>query len=94
MDLDRHHVGLAIGQNLEIRQQARRDGVRDQTGDPLFQGERVGNTAYLPSPILYPDENNAAGRVGKGDDRAQQSLGRRQVALELEGLAFGTAQCV
>ena len=94
MDLDRHHMGLAIRQNLEIRQQARGDAVRDQAGDPLFQGERVGNPTYVPSPILDSDEDNAARGVGEGDHSSQQSLGRRQVALELEGLAFGVAQCV
>lgn len=94
MDLDCDHVGLAPGKDLEIRQQTRGDGVGDQAGDPLFQGERVRNPAHVPSAVLYPNENNAAGSIGKGDNRAQQSLRRRQVALELEGLALGAAQCV
>jgi hypothetical protein len=42
--------------------------------------------------ITYPDENNAAGRVGKGDNRAQRSLGQRQVVSG--GSTTSSATCL
>jgi hypothetical protein len=92
MDLDGHHVGLAPGQQLEIRQQPRGDGVGNQAGDPLHEGKRVSHASDVPAPILHPDEHHTTRRIGEGDDRAKKSLGRGQVALEFEGLALRVAE--
>ncbi len=92
--LNCHDVGRPVSENFEVRQQAWCDGVADQVGEPLLEGHRIRDSANVPSPVLDTDENGTAGRVRERYDGPQQPLRRRDVALELEGLAFRASERV
>ena len=71
------HVGFAISQNLEVRQQPRCYRVGDQARDTLFKRQRIGDPANVPCSILDADKDRTAGRVGESNDRRRRHPSRR-----------------
>jgi hypothetical protein len=47
------------------------------------------HTAHVTCPILDAHQHGSASRIGEGHEASQHALGRREVALELEGLSLG-----
>jgi hypothetical protein len=86
--LDRQQVGVAPGQDLDVRQQSRLDRVADQAGETLLGLEWLGHASHRPRSILDTDQERTPGSVGERHDRLDHSAGRGQVPFELEGLAF------
>lgn len=54
VNLDRRYVGAAIGQELEVRRQARRDRVGNEARNTLFHGQRIGDPAIGSDDWVEP----------------------------------------
>ena len=54
MDQHRNHMSLAVDQDLQLRQRARRDRIGNQTGYARLQRQRIGNTAKVPRDDANP----------------------------------------
>jgi hypothetical protein len=89
VDVHRHNGGTAPRENLDLRHQARSDRVADQVRESLLQIKRIADAANVASPVFHADQQCPAGGIGEGDDRLQDAVRRRELSLELEGLAFG-----
>lgn len=60
--------------------------VIDEVGDTFLLGERVID-AHDRAIVCDPDDEPSTRGVREGNDRPQRTVGRRQIALELQGLA-------
>ena len=58
----------------------------------LLVGQRVGDAEHVARAVLDTDQDRSTGGVRERDDRSHQAGRRREVALELEGLAFVAAE--
>ena len=72
---------------IDGRDQLGRDPVIDEAGDAFLLGERVID-AHDRAVICDPDDEPPTRGVREGNDRPQRTVGRRQIALELEGLTL------
>ena len=87
--MHRQYLGPPPGQDLDLGQEPGSDPVTDEVGQAFLQIQRVTHAADMPALVLYAEQQRPARGVGKRHDRLERTRRRRQVALELERLAFG-----
>ena len=87
MDPHGEDEAVAVAEQFDVREQLRRDAIRDQAGDPLLGAQPLRDAQDVPRTVLNPNEHRAAGGVRERDHRARQAVRRREGARELERLA-------
>ena len=75
-NLGHEHMRLAPRNDLDVRNQTRLDAVRDEIGESLLSGQRIGHAANGTGVVLDADDQRASRRVGESDDGAQDRIGR------------------
>jgi len=88
VDLNRQHVTSSPRDDLQLRHESRHNVIADKVGQAFFKVQRFSYTAHVARTVLDTDKYGPPGGVGECDDGPEHSVWRRQVALELEGLAL------
>jgi hypothetical protein len=90
--LNGQQMRLSPEDDLDGWDQLGRDAVRDQVGEALFLGQNVGDALDSFCGVFDPDDESAPGGVGESNNRFKRSFRGREVAFELQRLAFGPAE--
>lgn len=92
IDLCSDDVPIAPGQHFDVRQHLRGYRVGHDVGEAFLGCQHVLHATHESALVLHADEQHAPCRVGEGHHRAHDAAWRREVALELQGLALGTLE--
>jgi hypothetical protein len=79
------------GNGLDLRHHRRRNAVRNHVGQSFLFGQHI---LYPDDPAVIgaPDNQCAAGCIGKGHKRPENRFRRREILFELKRLSFGSRQ--
>jgi hypothetical protein len=76
------------GQNLDVRDEPRADGVHHEVCEPFFDRQNIWYAKHPTGFVLDPNRDGAAGGVREGYESLQNAFVRGQVPLVFERLAF------
>ena len=88
VNFDRQDLRLSPGHHFDRRHQPWRDAVCNQIGETLFLHQYVGDSLDPLRTVLDSQHKNAARGVGERNDGLQRAVRGREIALELQCLAF------
>ena len=92
INLDRQDLSLSPGHHFDRRDQPWGDAVRNQIGETLFLRQNVRDALDPLRAVLDSQHENAARSVGERNDGLQHAVRRREIAFELQRLAFGPTE--
>jgi hypothetical protein len=91
---DSHRKCLPPREYLDLKHQLGLRSVDDLVHQALPNQDGILDPAHLTRPILNPEQNHSASGVAEHDDRSNETVRLRDVALELQRLSLWLAKQV
>ena len=79
-DLHHDQLGRPPRDHIDRRNQPWLDPVADETGEALLLLERIGQSAHALGAVLDSDDEQAARRVGKGNQRVEEAKATKRAS--------------